>query len=90
MPRITFNHDYNHRWPSRAVTAFKAGWTGSVKAEVAEAAIPKYATAAPKYAKAPADGRLPNSGRGGKLARSDDADHVGAVVRDQVLDGAGE
>lgn len=90
MPRITFDRDYNHRWPSRAVTAFKKGWTGSVKAEVAETAIPKYATAAPKRANVRADGRLPDSGRGRELARPDDAHRVGASVRNQVLDGAGQ
>lgn len=90
MPRIKFIRDYDHRWPSRAITAFKVGWTGSVKTEVAQAAVPKYATPAPKYAKAPDDGRLPDSGRGGNLDRSDDAHDVGASVRDQLLDGARE
>jgi len=39
MARVKFTADYDHTWPSRAVTAFKANWEGSVKAEVAEAAV---------------------------------------------------
>ena len=44
MPHVTFERDYNHKWPSRAVTAFKAGWSGRVKQEVADAAVPDFAT----------------------------------------------
>jgi hypothetical protein len=39
MARVKFDHDYDHLWPSGAMTAFKANWEGSVKAEVAEAAV---------------------------------------------------
>lgn len=39
MPHVKFEKDYDHTWPSRAVTAFKAGWSGNVKDEVAAAAI---------------------------------------------------
>lgn len=39
--RIIFTADYNHRWPSRAVTHFRAGTTLTVKAEVRDAAIAK-------------------------------------------------
>lgn len=35
---VTFRRNYDHTWPSGAVTAFKAGWTGTVKREVEEAA----------------------------------------------------
>jgi hypothetical protein len=38
MARVKFSADYNHRWPSGAETAYKAGWEGTVKAEVVEAA----------------------------------------------------
>lgn len=44
MARIQFNRDYNHRWPSRAVTHFRAeggpsgDGTYTVKREVAQAA----------------------------------------------------
>lgn len=34
-----FNRDYNFRWPSRAVTAFKDGMVAYVKDEVVEAAL---------------------------------------------------
>lgn len=38
---IRFTSDYNHRWPSRAETAFKADMVCFVKDEVAELAIAK-------------------------------------------------
>lgn len=44
MPHVTFHRAYNHKWPSRAVSAYRAGWSGSVKTEVANAAIPDFAT----------------------------------------------
>lgn len=36
---VIFDRDYDHKWPSGAVSAFKKGWKGRVKREVAEAAI---------------------------------------------------
>jgi hypothetical protein len=40
--RIVFTREYNHRWPSRAITHFKVtGEPITVKAEVAEIAIAK-------------------------------------------------
>jgi len=39
--RVIFTADYDHRWPSRAITAFKAGYEGTVKREVGEVAISK-------------------------------------------------
>jgi len=41
MKRILFSSNYDHRWPSGSYTAFKAGWSGPVKDEVAEEAIRK-------------------------------------------------
>jgi hypothetical protein len=38
---IRFTADYDHRWPSRAMTAFKAGMISFVKDEVAEPALAK-------------------------------------------------
>lgn len=35
---VTFAKNYDHVWPSRAMTAYKAGMTKRVKAEVAAAA----------------------------------------------------
>lgn len=91
MAHVTFSRDYNHRWPSRAITAFKAGWTGTVKAEVAEAALEKgAATRSTKPATRRGDERLPDSGRSGNLDRQDHAHDVGAGVRDQLLDGASQ
>ena len=36
---VIFDKGYNHKWPSGAVTEYRAGWRGSVKREVAEAAV---------------------------------------------------
>lgn len=89
--RVRFIKDYDHRWPSRAISAFKAGFVGSVKAEVWEGAQAKgAATLEPKAAKVADNERLSDIGRSGRLARPDDAHDVGAVVRDTPLDGAGK
>lgn len=37
-PEVKFARDFDYTWPSRAMTAYKAGWSGRVKAEVAVAA----------------------------------------------------
>lgn len=39
MPYVQFFAAYDYTWSSRAVTAFPAGWSGSVKREVARAAV---------------------------------------------------
>lgn len=39
--KVSFIHDYSHYWPSRAITHFRAGWSGTVKREVGEAAVSK-------------------------------------------------
>lgn len=39
--KVRFTADYDHRWPSRAITAFRAGYEGTVKREVGERAIAK-------------------------------------------------
>lgn len=36
--RVKFARNYDHTWPNRAMTAYKAGFEGPVKAEVAERA----------------------------------------------------
>lgn len=36
---VIFTAKYDHKWPSRAVTAYRAGYRGNVKREVAEGAI---------------------------------------------------
>ena len=59
MAWVTFTADYNHRWPSRAVTFFPAGYTGNVKREVEEAALAKgVATKAQKPAKSDSDEQI--------------------------------
>lgn len=77
--RVEFISDHDHKWPSRAVTAFKAGWSGLVKDEVAERALAKGVAVivekddegadAPDSPDRPADGMvqpdLPDSGRDG-------------------------
>lgn len=37
-PVVRFKANFDYTWPSRAVTAYRAGWQGRVKVEVAEAA----------------------------------------------------
>lgn len=44
-PVVTFAADFDYTWPSRAVTAYKKGYIGRVKAEVAKAAAEKGALA---------------------------------------------
>lgn len=34
MARWRFTKDYDHKWPSRAVSAYKAGFVGVLKREV--------------------------------------------------------
>lgn len=36
---VIFTADYDHTWPNRAMSAYKKGWKGRVKAEVGERAI---------------------------------------------------
>lgn len=38
MANVTFAAPYDHVWPSRAMTHYPAGWSGTVKTEVAERA----------------------------------------------------
>jgi hypothetical protein len=59
MPRVTFTANYDHTWASRAVTAYKAGWTGTVKDEVAVGAIA--AGAAEQVKETVAMGELPSN-----------------------------
>jgi len=43
--KVRFSKGYDHRWPSRAITHYPAGWEGTVKREAGEAAVSKgYAT----------------------------------------------
>lgn len=37
-PVVRFGEKFDYTWPSRAMTSYKAGWQGRVKAEAAEAA----------------------------------------------------
>lgn len=37
-PVVKFKQKFDYTWPSRAMTSYKAGWQGRVKAEVATAA----------------------------------------------------
>lgn len=73
---VTFSRDYNHRWPSGAETAYKAGWTGPVKREVEEAAA---AAGALSGTRAPRVDELPrNVPKLRKIARDEGVD-VGAA-----------
>jgi hypothetical protein len=92
--KVKFTADYDHRWPSRAVTAFKAGYEGTVKRAVGEAAIAKgKATEVADPAKSKGDAAASekaNLGTSGGVAEPHNADHVGASVQPQVVDGAGQ
>lgn len=92
--KVRFTQEYDHRWPSRAVTAYKAGWEGTVKREVGEAAISKgKATEAGKPAKPSSDAAAAKNadlGRSRGMAEPDDAHNVGPIVRSAVVDGAGQ
>ena len=92
--RIVFTREYNHRWPSRAMSCFKVtGEPITVKREVAEAAIAKgYAKPAPRgkvsaggktqhHAPGALDGR-DTGARPGGVARPD-----GGVEHDVPTDG---
>lgn len=89
---VEFTADHDHVWPTRAVTAYKAGMTLFVKKEVAEAAIdlgrakpaekPSDSATAEVYveddaAPSPASDRPGPDG----VAQSHDAEDVGPVVR---------
>lgn len=93
MPRwVEFTADHDHVWPSRAVTAYKAGMILFVKNEVADAAIAKGRA---REAEKPGDSRSAEvyveddaappqaSNRPGSdgVAESHDAHDVGPVVR---------
>lgn len=92
--KVKFTADYNHRWPSRAMTFFPSGYEGTVKREVGEAAIAKgKATEVRASGKHGVDAKAPaisDSRRGGRMARPDDVDHVGAVILNTQVDGAGQ
>lgn len=89
--KVRFTADYDHRWPSRAVTAFKAGYEGTVKREVGERAISKgkateidrHATPAPDASGN--DGRADSLGRGNN--RSPDTGSAGGIRGRSSRDG---
>lgn len=90
--KVHFTADYDHRWPSRAITAFKAGMTLTVRRVVGQAAIDKgKATEVVARGKAVSDAAATANavlGRRGRMAQPHDADHVGAIVRGAVVDGS--
>lgn len=69
--RIKFTADYDHKWPSRAVTAFKAGWEGTVKREVGELAISKGKATEVATRATPASDASENNGRADRLGGGD-------------------
>jgi hypothetical protein len=73
MQRLRFTKDYDHHWPSGAETAFKAGWSGPVKDEVATAALAK-GVAEPSEGSAADDGLSGNIMQLQKIARDEGID----------------
>lgn len=92
--KVKFTADYDHRWPSRAMTSYKAGYEGTVKREVGERAIAKgKATEVRKPDTSAGDAATSTNadlGRSRGMAQPHDADHVGTGVRHQIVDGAGQ
>lgn len=98
---VEFTADHDHIWPSRAVTAYKAGTTLFVKKEVAETAIakgrarpsekPSDSTGVEVYVEddaAPSEA-ADRQGVDG-VAKPHDADDVGAGLRDEADEPASE
>ncbi|MFK4794665.1 hypothetical protein [Sphingobium sp. ZW T5_29] len=92
--KVRFTADYDHKWPSRAMTAFKAGYEGTVKREVGERAISKgKATEVRNPDTAAGDAAASTNadmGRSRGMAEPHNVDHVGTSVRRAQLDGAGQ
>lgn len=81
--KVHFTADYDHRWPSRAISAFKSGTTATVKREVGQAAIDKgKATEIIRHAKSISDA-ITNDERADSLVgndtRSPDARCAGGI-----------
>lgn len=86
--RVRFTADYNHRWPSNAATFYPAGYEGTVRRVVGEAAVAKgRATEIVGRGRPAGDGGLSFGGRRGSVAGTDDAHNVGRIVQ-PALDGA--
>lgn len=81
--KVHFTANYDHKWPSRAMTFFPAGYVGTVKREVGERAIAKgRATEVKRRGKAD-DDAIRNDERPDDVVRSDtrpaDAGRAGRV-----------
>lgn len=72
--KVRFLADYDHRWPSRAITAFKAGYEGTVKREVGEAAISKGKATEIDSRATPSSDATENDGRANRLGGG----HIGS------------
>jgi pyruvate/2-oxoglutarate dehydrogenase complex dihydrolipoamide acyltransferase (E2) component len=70
MAHVKFASNYDHRWPSGAETAYRAGWSGNVKVEVAEAA---------KAAGVLADDAMPNDRPGLEKLAADEGVDLAAI-----------
>lgn len=94
MSHVTFNSDYDHRWPSGAITAFKKGMSLRVRAEVSIAAIAAKKATADEKSDTQSDneqiGQATHSGRDQPLADEDVHLSTGPDVRDQRLSPPGE
>lgn len=81
--KIHFTADYDHRWPSRAITAYKAGMTLTVRRVVGEAAISKGKATEIAHRATPVSDAITNDGRADSLVgndtRSPDAGCAGRV-----------
>lgn len=90
--KVRFTAAYDHKWPSRAMTHFPAGYEGTVKREVGERAISKgKATEVRKPDTSAGDAAASTNadmGRSRGMAEPHDVDHVGTGFRGALVDGA--
>lgn len=81
--KVHFTADYDHRWPSRAVTAYKAGMILTVRRVVGEAAIGKGKATEITRRATPVSDAITNDGRADSLVgndtRSPDAGRAGRI-----------
>lgn len=88
---VRFSHNYDHRWPSGAVTEFNAGMTAYVKTDVAKAAIAAGAASKTDKPKEGEDGHVTTASRleGGRRAEGTRTVRVDVRVGGHGYDRAG-
>lgn len=92
--KVHFTADYDHRWPSRAVTAYKAGMILTVRRVVGEAAIAKGRATEIARRATPVGDAITNDGRADSLVGNDtrppDARRAGRIRGRNLRSGDGD